>query len=63
MAPDDPSANNNQTTTSTSDDFVTEFLNAAQEVTDYVRENGFTYGNAEYMPPKNGETNSDGVKG
>lgn len=52
MAPDDPSANNNQTTTSTSDDFVTEFLNAAQEVTDYVRENGFTYGNAEYMPPK-----------
>lgn len=62
VAPDDPSANNNQTTTSTSDDFVTEFLNAAQEVTDYVRENGFTYGNAEYMPPKNGETNSDGVK-
>ena len=49
-------------TTSTSGDFVTEFLNAAQEVTDYVRENGFTYGNAEHMPPENGETNSDGIK-
>ena len=58
---DTPSDNSN-TNSSSSEDFVTEFLNAAQEVTDYVRENGFTYGNAEYMPPKNGETNSDGVK-
>lgn len=57
---DDNSDSN--TSSSSSEDFVTEFLNAAQEVTDYVRENGFTYGNAEYMPPKNGETNSDGVK-
>ena len=56
-----PSGNSN-TNSSSSEDFVTEFLNAAQEVTDYVRENGFTYGHAEHMPPVNGETNSDGIK-
>lgn len=59
---EEDSSDNSNTNSSSSEDFVTEFLNAAQEVTDYVRENGFTYGNAEYMPPKNGETNSDGVK-
>lgn len=50
-------------TTTTSQDFVTKFLDAAKEVTTYVKENGFTYGHAEHMPPdSNGETNSDGVK-
>lgn len=53
---------NTTSNTNTSEDFTTQFLNAAQEVTDYVRENGFTYGNAEHMPPQNGETNSDGIK-
>ncbi len=39
-----------------------EFIQAAQEVTDYVKRNNFEYGSAEYMPPKNGVTNSDGSK-
>lgn len=57
------SSGNSQTNTNTSEDFTTQFLNAAQEVTDYVRQNGFTYGNAEHMPPdENGQTNSDGIK-
>lgn len=49
--------------TGSSQDFVTKFLNAAKEVTTYVKENGFVYGHAEHMPPdSNGQTNSDGVK-
>ena len=44
-------------TTTTSQDFVTKFLDAAKEVTTYVKENGFTYGHAEHMPP-----DSNGMK-
>ena len=40
-----------------------EFLNAAQEVTTYVKQNDFHYGDAHHMPPMaNGATNSDGSK-
>ena len=40
-----------------------ELLNAAQEITDYVRKNNFDYGSAQYMPPKeDGTTNDDGSK-
>lgn len=43
--------------------FVKNFLTAAQEITDYVKQNDFAYGNAEYMPPReDGTTNSDGSK-
>lgn len=48
---------------SNNSDFVTNFLNAAQEITDYVKANNFQYGHAEYMPPKeDGTTNNDGSK-
>ena len=40
-----------------------EFLNAAQEVTTYIKQNDFHYGDAQHMPPMaNGATNSDGSK-
>lgn len=61
----DPEGTTTTTTeqTGSSQDFVTKFLNAAKEVTTYVKENGFVYGHAEHMPPdSNGQTNSDGVK-
>ena len=41
--------------TGSDDDFVTKFLSEAKSITDYVRTNGFTYGNA----PKNPAINSD----
>lgn len=47
----------------TNENFVTNFLNAAKEVTDYVKENNFLYGHANYMPPReDGTTNNDGSK-
>lgn len=47
----------------TDEEFVAKFLKAAKEITTYVKENNFEYGNAEYMPPKaDGTTNDDGSK-
>ena len=43
--------------------FIVDFLAAAKEITTYVKENNFSYGNAQYMPPKeDGTTNDDGSK-
>ena len=54
---------NNTEMTDNTQDFTTKFLDAAKEITTYVKENGFTYGPAEYIPPKSdGSTNSDGIK-
>ena len=42
---------------------VADLLKAAKEVTDYVRDNNFEYGSAQYMPPKSdGTTSDDGQK-
>lgn len=50
-------------TNDTNETFVVNFLNAAKEVSAYIKENNFESGNAEYMPPQNdGTTTSDGKK-
>lgn len=47
----------------TDEEFVEKFLKSAKEVTTYIKENGFEYGNADYMPPKSdGTTTEDGSK-
>ncbi len=60
----------NLSSNDTDEQFVVDFLKAAKDVTKFVDENEFEYGNAEYMPPrlnnvvdeKNGTTDSNGGK-
>lgn len=61
---------NNISTNDTDEQFVVEFLKAAKEITTFVDENDYEYGNAEYMPPRtntvideeNGTTDENGGK-
>ena len=49
--------------TEVDEQFVVDFLEYAKEVTNYLRENGFEYGNAEFMPPQeDGTTTKNGEK-
>lgn len=50
-------------TNDTNETFVVNFLNAAKEISTYIKENNFESGNAEFMPPQNdGTTTADGKK-
>jgi len=47
----------------TDEQFVVDFLKAANEITKRIDEENYEYGSAEFMPPKpDGTTNSDGSK-
>ena len=49
--------------TEVDEQFVVDFLENAKEVTTYLRENGYEYGNGKFIPPKDdGSTTKDGKK-